>query len=81
MKSGPVRDDQQTKQCAYNIPCDCGRCYMGEASRPLEIDFKGTNVSWPNVCLKNQNWLNMRMKKTIKYVGKKRKYCRSNQTP
>jgi hypothetical protein len=21
----------------YNIPCDCGRCYLGETSRPLEV--------------------------------------------
>jgi hypothetical protein len=25
-KTGPVRDAQQTKQCVYSIPCDCGRC-------------------------------------------------------
>jgi hypothetical protein len=23
MKTGPVRDAQQMKQCVYNIPCDC----------------------------------------------------------
>jgi hypothetical protein len=33
MKTGPVRDAQQTKQCVYNIPCDCERCYIGETSR------------------------------------------------
>jgi hypothetical protein len=32
MKTGPVRDAQQTK----NIPCDCGRCYISETSRHLE---------------------------------------------
>jgi hypothetical protein len=37
MKTGPVRDTQQTKQCVYSIPCDCGRCYIGETSRPLEV--------------------------------------------
>jgi hypothetical protein len=36
MKTGPVRDAQQTKQCVYNIPCDCGRCYIGEKWRSLE---------------------------------------------
>jgi hypothetical protein len=40
MESGPVRDAQQTKQCAYSIPCDCGRCYIGEASRLLEVRIK-----------------------------------------
>jgi hypothetical protein len=40
MKTGPVRDAQQTKQCVYNIPCDCGRCYNEETSRPLEVRNK-----------------------------------------
>jgi hypothetical protein len=30
MKIGPVRDAQQTKQYVYNIPWDCGRCYMAK---------------------------------------------------
>jgi hypothetical protein len=37
MKTGPVRDAQQTRQCVYIIPCDCGRPYIGETSRPLEV--------------------------------------------
>jgi hypothetical protein len=40
MQTGTVRDAQQTKQCVYNIPCDCGRCYIGETSRPLEVRIK-----------------------------------------
>jgi hypothetical protein len=28
MKAGRVRDAQQTKQCVYNIPCNCGSCYI-----------------------------------------------------
>jgi predicted GIY-YIG superfamily endonuclease len=40
MKTGPVRDAQQTKQCVYSIPCDCGRCYIGGTSRPLEVRIK-----------------------------------------
>jgi hypothetical protein len=31
---------QQTKQCVYNIPCGCGRCYIGETSRLLEVCIK-----------------------------------------
>jgi hypothetical protein len=37
MKTGLVRDAQQTKHCVYNIPCDCDRCYIGKTSRHLEV--------------------------------------------
>jgi predicted GIY-YIG superfamily endonuclease len=40
MKTGPVRDAQQMKQCVYSITCDCGRCYIGETDRPLEVRIK-----------------------------------------
>jgi hypothetical protein len=40
MKTGPVRDAQQTKQCVQSIPCDCCRCYISEISRPLEVCIK-----------------------------------------
>jgi hypothetical protein len=41
MKRGPVRDAQWMKRrCVYKIPCDCGRCYIGETSRPLEVSIK-----------------------------------------
>jgi hypothetical protein len=47
MKTGPVRDAQQTKQCVYSIPCDCSRCYIGETSRPLEVRIKEHNYNLP----------------------------------
>jgi hypothetical protein len=28
------------KQCVYSIPCDCGRCYICETSRPLKVCIK-----------------------------------------
>jgi hypothetical protein len=40
MKTGPVRDVQQMKQCVYSIPCGCGRCHIGETGRPLEVHIK-----------------------------------------
>jgi hypothetical protein len=40
MKTRPVRDAQQTKQCVYSIPCDCDGCYIGETSRTLEVRIK-----------------------------------------
>jgi hypothetical protein len=40
MKTEPVRDAQQTKQCGYSIPYDCGKCYIGETSTSLEVRIK-----------------------------------------
>jgi hypothetical protein len=40
MKTGLVRDAQQTKQCVYNIPCDCGRCSNSETRRHLDVRIK-----------------------------------------
>jgi hypothetical protein len=40
MKTGPVRDVQQMKQCVYSILSERGRCYIGETSRPLEVRVK-----------------------------------------
>jgi hypothetical protein len=80
MKTGPVRDAQQTTWCVHNIPCDCGRCYIGETSRLLEVRIKKHKYSLPKFCLKNQNWPNMSTKNSTKYVGKKRRSCRLNQT-
>jgi hypothetical protein len=37
MKTGPVRDAEQTKECVYSIPCYCDRCYIGETGRSLEV--------------------------------------------
>jgi hypothetical protein len=37
MKSGLVRDAQQRKQRVYSIPCVCGKCYIFETSRPLDV--------------------------------------------
>jgi hypothetical protein len=52
MKTGPVTDVQQTKQCGYNTPCECGRCYISETSRTLEV--RSINIIWSKVCSKNQ---------------------------
>jgi hypothetical protein len=37
MKTRPQRDQQQTAQCIYSIPCECGRSYIGETGRPLAV--------------------------------------------
>jgi predicted GIY-YIG superfamily endonuclease len=40
MQSRPERDRQQTAQCIYSIPCECGRSYNGETSRPLAVRLR-----------------------------------------
>jgi hypothetical protein len=81
METGPVRDSQQTKQCVYNILCDCGRYYNSETSRLLEVCIKEQKYKLTQGLMKNQNDPNMRTKKAKKYVGVKRRSCRLNQTP
>jgi hypothetical protein len=51
MKTGPVRDAQQAKQCLCSIPCDCGRCYIGETSRALEVRIKEHKYNLSQVLL------------------------------
>jgi hypothetical protein len=40
MKTRPGRDPQQTAQCIYSIPCECGRSYIGETGRPLAVRIR-----------------------------------------
>jgi hypothetical protein len=40
MKTRPERDLQQTAQCINNIPCECGRSYIGETGRPLALRLR-----------------------------------------
>jgi hypothetical protein len=40
MKTRPDRDLLETRHCIYSIPCECGRCYIGETGRPLGVRLK-----------------------------------------
>jgi hypothetical protein len=51
MKTGPLSDAQQTKQCVYSIPCDCGRCYIGETGIPLEVRIKEHKYNLTHILL------------------------------
>jgi hypothetical protein len=31
---------QQTAQCFFSIPCECGRSYIGETGRPLTLRLR-----------------------------------------
>jgi hypothetical protein len=37
MRTRPMSDPQLTAHCIYNIPCKCGRSYVGKTGRPLSI--------------------------------------------
>jgi hypothetical protein len=54
MKTRPERGPQQTAQCVYSNPCECGRSYIGETGRPLAV----------RLCEHRHN-LNMPMKRGI----------------
>jgi predicted GIY-YIG superfamily endonuclease len=40
MQTRPERDLQQTAQCIYSIPCECGRSYIGETGRLLAVRLR-----------------------------------------
>jgi hypothetical protein len=46
MKTRLKRDPQQTAQCMYSIPCECGRSCIGETGRPLAVRLRdhGNNL-------------------------------------
>jgi hypothetical protein len=75
MKTGPVRDAYQMKQYVYNIPCDCGRCYISKTSRPLEVRTMEHKYNLTQGLLEKSN---MQMKKATKYVAKIQRPCRLN---
>ena len=35
-KIRPPNQTQESKNCIYNIPCECGKRYIGETCRPLQ---------------------------------------------
>ncbi|KAJ8912740.1 hypothetical protein NQ315_016695 [Exocentrus adspersus] len=36
----PIKKEQNEKNCIYQIPCQCGKHYIGETSRPLDVRIK-----------------------------------------
>jgi predicted GIY-YIG superfamily endonuclease len=40
IKTRLERDPQQTAQCIYSIPCECGRSYIGETGKPLDVRLR-----------------------------------------
>jgi hypothetical protein len=54
MKTGPVREAQQTKLCVYSISCDCARCYIGETRDLYKYVLGNTNITCSKACLRNR---------------------------
>jgi predicted GIY-YIG superfamily endonuclease len=40
MQTTQEREPQQTAKCAYSIPCECGRSYIGETATPLTVRLR-----------------------------------------
>ena len=39
-RTKPLNEEQNSKNCIYSIPCECGKYYIGETSRPLNVRIK-----------------------------------------
>jgi hypothetical protein len=51
MKTRLERDPLQTAQSIYNIPCECGRSYIGETGRPLAVRLREPKHNLKDVLL------------------------------
>jgi predicted GIY-YIG superfamily endonuclease len=40
VRTRPNRDPKQTAHYVYSIPCECGRCYIGETGRSLAVRIR-----------------------------------------
>jgi hypothetical protein len=65
----------------YNIPCDCGTCYIDKTSRPLELHIKNGKYNLTQGLLEKSKLAQYAYEEGHKYVGKKQRSCRLNQTP
>jgi hypothetical protein len=48
MRTRPASDPQLTAYYIYNIPCECGRSYVGETIRPLSVKIRENKVNLKN---------------------------------
>jgi hypothetical protein len=73
METGLVRDALQTKECVYNILCNCGRLYVSETSRPLEVHIKGHKYNLTQGLLEKSKLVQHAYKEGHKICWKKAK--------
>jgi hypothetical protein len=55
MRTRPMSDPQLTAQCIYNIPCECGRSYVGETGRQLSVRIGEHKFNLKNGLLDKSN--------------------------
>jgi hypothetical protein len=53
VKSRPDLDPLKIRHCIYSIPCECGRCYIGETGRPLGVRLKEHQLNLKQGLLQN----------------------------
>jgi hypothetical protein len=54
MRKRLVRYPQQTAQCFYSIPCECGRVYVSKTGRPLAVWLREHRHNLQQGLLENQ---------------------------
>jgi hypothetical protein len=52
LNARPERVPQQTAQCVYSSPCECGRSYIGETGRLLAVRLREYRQSQRGSCRK-----------------------------
>jgi hypothetical protein len=70
VKTRPDLDPLKTIHCIYSIPCECGRCYIGETSRPLGVCLKEHQHNLKQGLLENFKLPSMCIKKGTVSTGK-----------
>jgi len=46
IRTRPIRAPQQTANCVWSIPCECGRSYIGETGRMWEVRIRKHRQNW-----------------------------------
>jgi predicted GIY-YIG superfamily endonuclease len=57
----------------YSIPCGCGRCYIGETSRPLEVRIKEHKYNLTGGLLEKSKLTQLTYEKGLKIYWKESK--------
>jgi hypothetical protein len=79
MKTRPITEGKQMKQCVYSIPRECGRCYIGEISRPLEVCIKEHKYSLTQSLLEKSKLVKHAYEEHHKICCKEARSCKLNR--